>query len=72
MLILICNIDDDSPNLAGDDNIIDFQNLPSSSANIEVMGNVNSFAVATSMQDGVLTILGDDMSENEFDKSPIP
>ncbi len=62
------NIDDDSPNIVGDDDIVDFQNLPSSSTNIEVMGNVNSFAVTTSTQ-GALTILGEEMSKNEFDNS---
>ena len=35
------------------------------------MGNQNSFAVAASTQ-GALTILGDEMSENEFELSPKP
>ena len=35
------------------------------------MGNQNSFAAAASTQ-GALIILGDEMSENEFDLSPKP
>ena len=65
------NIDDESPNIAGDDEIIDFQNLYSPNANVTIMGNVNLFAAARSTQ-GALTILGDEMSENEFELSPKP
>ncbi len=65
------NIDGGSPKNAGGDEIIDFQNLPSPNANVVIMGNLNSFAAAASTQ-GALTILGDEMSENEFELSPKP
>ena len=47
----------------GDDEIVDFQNLPTQNSNVAVMGNTSSFSVAASRQ-GALTILEAEMSEN--------
>ena len=56
----------------GEDEVVDFQNLPTENTNVAVMGNTSSFAAAASSTQGALTILEEEMSETEFEDSPKP